>query len=92
MDGFGQATETHPPLSFEHYLNSVFTTFNVTADSSSTVTLSALEQKVNNVFASSPPLISNGAAEERETESVPVVHVHDENDGLAVELSLMVSF
>ena len=64
----------------------------MTADSSSTVTLSALEHQVNNVFASSPPLISNGAAEERETESVPVVPVHDENDGLAVELSLMVSF
>ena len=47
---------------------------------------------MNTVFAFAAPLISNEAEGERETESVPVLPVHDENDGLAVALSLMVSF
>ena len=47
---------------------------------------------MNNVFAFGAPLISKEAEEERETERVAVLPVHEVNDDCVDELSLIVSF
>ena len=57
-----------------------------------TSTESARGHDVNNVFAFGAPLISNEADEERETERVAVLPVHDVNEDCVDELSLIVSF
>ena len=67
-------------------------TFNVTSDSSSTFTLSAVGHDLNKVFASAAPVISNEAEEERETERVAVLPVHDVNEDFVVGECWMVSF
>ena len=57
-----------------------------------TSTETARGHTLNNVFASGAPLISNEAEEERETERVAVLPVHDVNEDCVDELSLIVSF
>ena len=53
---------------------------------------SARGQEVKKVFAFGAPLISKEAEEERETERVAVLPVHEVNDDCVDELSLIVSF
>ena len=73
----------------------MFITVNVakdSADCSVTSTESARGHWLNNVLASEAPLISNEAEEERETERVAVLPVHEMKEDLVIELSsVMVS-